>query len=280
MDIFVSYAREDTSAVEVLVTRLQDLGHRAWIDRQLTGGQVWWDQVLQNIRMHDAVALALSPSYCASEACESERRYAAELRKPLLPIQVAPLAVETLPHDLARLQIVDYQTPSEEAAIRLARAVTALPPPTPLTPPFPEAPPVPYSYISHLAEQVRQPPATQDAQLELVSRLESALKSPDFAQRRAAAELLTALQEHPDIYAETYHRVERLREPVQAASMPPPSAPRNESAAVPADASGTSGVVKFLAGVGLFVIVIFVIGLCSASEEDPCFDYLGNEVQC
>ena len=282
MDLFVSYAREDANPVESLVARLYDLGHRVWLDKQLTGGQVWWDQVLHNIRLADAVVLALSPASIASEACTYERQYAALLGKPLLPIQVATLAAETLPADLVRLQIVDYRNPNEQSAIRLARAVTSLPAAPPLAPQLPPEPPVPHSYLTGLAEQVRQPPASQEAQLALVSRLETALKSPDYSERRAAAELVTLLQARTDIFAETYHRCERLREAVLVANAPPPGMGSNVAAApgVVSPTSATSGLVKFLAWVGAIVLILFGVALCSSGEDVPCYDYLGNEVPC
>jgi hypothetical protein len=234
--------------------------------------------VLQNVRVSDVVVLVLSPASVASQACNSEWEYAARLGKPLLPIQVAPLSVETLPSGVGKLHIVDYVSPNEESAFRLARAVHSLPTPRPLPVPLPAAPPVPFSYLTGLAEQVRRPPPALDGQLSLVSRLETALKSADPSERRAAAELVTALQSRTDIYAETLRRCERLQPSVAAAAAA--GSPSDTGAPKRSESTtGTSGCVKVLAWIGAIVLILFGVALCS-TDQAPCFDYLGNEVAC
>ena len=40
-NIFVSYNRESEKIAETLVDDIQTLGHNAWFDEKLSGGQTW-----------------------------------------------------------------------------------------------------------------------------------------------------------------------------------------------------------------------------------------------
>ena len=40
---FVSYCREDHAHVETLKDRLTQLGFDVWLDKNLRGGQEWWN---------------------------------------------------------------------------------------------------------------------------------------------------------------------------------------------------------------------------------------------
>jgi len=59
--LFLSYGRENAAKVQALATDLADLDHEVWFDRELTGGQVWWDQILARVRACDVFVFALSP---------------------------------------------------------------------------------------------------------------------------------------------------------------------------------------------------------------------------
>ncbi len=297
MRLFVSYAREDRDKADLIASRLTMLGHEPWVDKQLTGGQPWWDEVLRQIASSDGVVLGLSPASLRSKACAAEWSYAGECYRPLLPVMVGSLSTETLPPELARLQIIDYVTPGEDAVIRLARALASLPAaPTPPKP-LPTAPPVPLSYLNGLARQVSAPTLSFDAQLHLVSQLETGMKSADAEERDAAGALLVTLGERTDLFAETWRRCERLlpvahdgAPPRGPSTNPPPTPPRPSppkpamrSAQSPQPSSkGTSIGVKILAWVGAIFLLLILLGMCAAEGTDqlPCFDYLGNEVPC
>ena len=50
MRVFVSYARHDREAVEMLLQDMRRARHDVWVDEELTGGQAWWDTILSTIR--------------------------------------------------------------------------------------------------------------------------------------------------------------------------------------------------------------------------------------
>ena len=116
--VFISYSRERYGEVKSLVEDLGALGHQAWFDHELTGGQAWWDQVLLKIRECEVFAYGLSPESLDSLACKREYAYASKLGKSVLPILVADgVSSELLPAALEELQYVDYAYDSD---LRLA----------------------------------------------------------------------------------------------------------------------------------------------------------------
>jgi len=91
MQLFVSYARPDWLRAESLAVQLRQAGIEVWLDSDLVGGQRWWDRILGQLRSCDAVVAALSKASIRSQACRSEREYAIQLGKPVLPITPSPV---------------------------------------------------------------------------------------------------------------------------------------------------------------------------------------------
>ena len=121
MRLFLSYAREDREVVDQLSADLRSLGHTVWIDSRFAGGQPWWDEILRQIRDADVVVAAVSPAWCASRVRRREAEYALSLRKTVLPVSIRAVDMESIPLELAELQLVPY-SPADPAA---ARSLTA-----------------------------------------------------------------------------------------------------------------------------------------------------------
>ena len=60
MEVFVSYARRDAEAVARLRSDIERARNGVWIDRELEGGEQWWDQILEHIRSCGLFVFALS----------------------------------------------------------------------------------------------------------------------------------------------------------------------------------------------------------------------------
>jgi TIR domain len=202
--------------VKALVQGLRMLHHEVWLDEELSGGQAWWDVILKRIRDCDAMLVVLSPAALDSQACEREREYGAALGKPLLPVMIEQLSPDLLSPELAALQFVDYTTTDQEAAFRLAGAVSALSPAAPLPNPLPPPPPVPLSYLSDLSKKVQASTLTLDEQLALAGRLRAALERQEH--RNAAVVLLQRLQERHDLYYAVAKELEQLQQVLQSSS--------------------------------------------------------------
>lgn len=184
--IFLSYSRDDARQLGILAEDIRSLGHRAWLDQELTGGQRWWDHILQEIRECDAFVSAVSRSSLDSRACIAEYEYALALGKPILPVMVEHGAADSLmPPRLAELHRVDYISGDKAAFASLNRALAALPAPPPLPEPLPPPPSVPASYLYDLKTEITAPgmmPAeTQSAIVgELKARLDTGHSHEDL----------------------------------------------------------------------------------------------------
>ena len=217
---FISYKRQSEAIVETLAADIEALGHDTWFDRELSGGQAWWDQILGEIRNCEVFAFALAPEALSSAACMREYQYAADLGKTILPVRVAvALSPTLLPPALSALQLVDYTKRDIDTVLRLARAVIHVPPPKPLPDPLPEPPELPLSYLGRLQEQVS---ATSDLSFQeqsaLVVDLKVALRDPETHQD--ARTLLETLKERRDLYA----RISREIDEILAGTPSPPPA--------------------------------------------------------
>ena len=151
--VFVCDARSDAERVDALVEGLREMHYDAWVDKDLTGGQAWWDRVLSDRRASSAVLVSLSPAALKSIAVRREYEYAHAVGRPLLPVVVDQVHLEMLPSLLASLQVVDYRQPDMKSAYALAAALKDLPTPRALPRPLPQPPPIPISYLSELNER-------------------------------------------------------------------------------------------------------------------------------
>lgn len=135
--VFLSYCRRDVRRVRRLEETLDSLDHQVWRDRKLSGGQAWWQQILDSVRAADTFLLAVSSSSKRSLACQRELEWALALRKPILPVLIAGNDA-AMPPALHHLQYVDYRDGAAPQVAALSRALALLPP----APAIPESEPL------------------------------------------------------------------------------------------------------------------------------------------
>lgn len=241
MLLFFSYARPDRPRVESLVTRLRQAQIDVWLDSDLVGGWPWWDKILGQIRSCDVDVAAVSRASIDSEACRSEREYAARLGKPILPLALERVPPGLFPADIARIQVIDYIRPDETAALKLARAIFAYPEGRALPNPLPAPPDMPQTRYSDLNDLIRKRTLTREEQLGILVRLEEALGPTSHDDdRQTAAEMLGIMAERQDLYEQAARKIEALQAQVRGGGRrtrqkpppkaqppkPPPSQPR------------------------------------------------------
>jgi TIR domain len=209
-NVFVSYGRESMAIAEALANDIRALGHEAWFDQQLTGGQAWWDEILATVRKCDVFVFVLTPRSLRSTACMSEYGYAAALRKPILPILVADgISTNLLPPALSQIQFVDYRSQDRNAGLRLARALTTIPLAGSLPDPLPAPPDVPISYLGGITEQVdARSVLSYEQQSALVVDLKRGLRDPETSDDARA--LLSRLRKRRDLLATIADEVDEL----------------------------------------------------------------------
>jgi nucleotide-binding universal stress UspA family protein len=272
--LFFSYARPDRERADSLAQRLRQAGNEVWLDTELTGGQVWWDKILDQVRSCDALVVVVSQAYLRSQASMQERGYATMLGKAVLPVAVEQIRAELLPPDIARLQVIDYSQPSEMAAFELIGSVMKLPLPPPLPDPLPEPPPIPISYLSSIAGRLSRPDLTRDDQFAIVGILEEALGSSDPSDRAVALQLLGEMEGRNDLLAAVDRRIAILLKNVRQATEPSQSA-------VSAGAMGGSRVAPARRPPGAHVKLFFSYARPDRERADSLAQRLrqaGNEV--
>ena len=206
--IFFSYVRADATAVQTVVDGLEALDHTVWIDKKLSGGQDWWNQILTRIRECDALVVAVSPALLESEAAARELEYARQFGKPLLPVLIEPVLTDLLPWDIAPLQMIDYTGTGPLTGGQLAAALVALPRAPELPETLPTAPARPMAPLAELARRVNAQYLSLDDQLALVAALRVALGQT--REQAAATELLRNLQRRQDLYHAAWQELEEL----------------------------------------------------------------------
>lgn len=208
--IFISYSRNDESAVKLLAQGLQAAQKNTWIDQALGGGDSWWNAILAKIRDADVFIFAVSDDSLRSKPCWSELAYAKALGIPLIPVQVGE--VESYRTDLIfELQLIDYRTQSASSAFALIAAVeAALQKPRASVSPPPAPPPMPYEYMLRLASAVDVDYLSPDDQRNIVAQLRQALEEEDDAPVQGdIARILRALYSKPFVTLSVREKLNR-----------------------------------------------------------------------
>jgi hypothetical protein len=210
MRIFISYARQDQAAVETLNADLQRARVQVWMDEELTGGESWWDTILEQIRACDLYIFALSPNSMRSRACKAELDYAMALRRPLLPVLVRDAVIQLAPPVIANTQMVDYRKRSMDSLLALMAVIANRPPAPSLPDPLPAAPTTPMSYMNEFRDLVDAPDLTYQQQSHLLVDLKGFLDSEE--ERDIALQLVHGLRQRRDISYSIAREIDQLPE--------------------------------------------------------------------
>jgi hypothetical protein len=198
--LFISYSRKDLAAALRLSGRLASAGYDVWFDQQLTGGQQWWDAILQAIRQADVFLFCLSTASLDSAACHQEYTYAQDLRRHILPVLVADgVDLRLLPEALQAIQVVDYRAVDDGAWARLREALDHLGPSRPLPRPLPPSPAIPVSPLGQLKAQLDAPHLSLEEQATILHELKGLLA--DTQMSAEARQLLQQLARRRDALA-------------------------------------------------------------------------------
>ncbi|EIV94529.1 WD40 repeat-containing protein [Frankia sp. QA3] len=109
--VFVSHASSDAELADRIYRMLADLGHRAFLARDIrTGirpGDVWKERLHQELRAADAVICVVTEAYNTSPWCAYEIGIAHEVGSLLLPLRAQPGVTSPLLDDRQHVAVVD-----------------------------------------------------------------------------------------------------------------------------------------------------------------------------
>src|SRR5260221_2700674 len=208
MRIFISYSSKNRSLIETLANDLEALGHDVWFDKELSGGQVWWDQILGAIRDCELCVFALTPQSLESYPCRLEYTYAAAMNKRILPVMMDTVDTDVLPSALAAVQIVDNRRADRQSGFNLSRAITKLPPAKPLPDPLPPPPSAPLSPLARLRDEIEAQSLSFEKQASIIMELKKLVSHRETAA--GARQLMTQLRRRRDLLAQPAEELDAM----------------------------------------------------------------------
>jgi hypothetical protein len=123
-DVFISYSRKDTEAVQKVRKALTDASVEVWIDEILEPGTPTWRRTLEvELNKAKAVVVILSPNAKKSQWVEAELGYAQTAGKRIFPFLWHGEELEAVPLGLIPIQYIDARQDREQALIRLVGAI-------------------------------------------------------------------------------------------------------------------------------------------------------------
>jgi len=201
---FISYSRRSERIVPQLIDDLRASGiEHIWWDKNLSGGQSWWDTILQQIREADILVCLVDSAARESLAVTREYKYANDLGKTILPVLVSSkVRVEEFPVELAGKQYVDYRPGNTSAFNDLYSAIHNLPLSPPIPNPLPVAPELPRNEIDYLSDRLSSAePLSLEAQNAVFNQLRRFNKSDDRQERDFAEQGLRTLRRRNELNA-------------------------------------------------------------------------------
>jgi len=206
--LFISYARDDATAVNDLQRDLARANHQVWFDRKLEGGQRWWDEILKQIRICELFVFVLSPETLQSKACGAELKYAAALERPILPVLADSVNMDLVPEPIGYLNVLNYRERTPESTIDLLMAVASATSANALPDPLPPSPPPPITDLAPVRERLAADNLSLQDQGEIVALLRRRIDDTD--QRLTVAALLKQLRSRSDIVEAIGREVDTL----------------------------------------------------------------------
>ena len=126
--IFISYSKKDSEFAHKLADDLMFAGFKIWIDRSISGGDLWRETIEKNLKAAEEVIIIVSPNSMDSEWVKHEGSLAYGWEKQLFPILIEQ--VSSLPPWLEEYQWVDFvNAPYKKAFDALVETLT---PPNPI----------------------------------------------------------------------------------------------------------------------------------------------------
>ena len=212
LSIFVSYKRDDQKQMEQIITLLRKMGHDVWYDQHISGGQKWWDKILEEIRNATLFMTAISPLYLESYPCQLEYQYAHALHKRILPIEIIPIGdYRVLPTQLQEYNIIQAYQVNSTLVDKLNNGFLNLKPVIPMPDPLPTPPPAPISELSKLNERIQtEELGGMNEQMLIITQLEIHLLSDIEKDKVFAYEILRVLQVRREITRVASDKISRL----------------------------------------------------------------------
>ncbi|MBC8290241.1 MAG: TIR domain-containing protein, partial [Planctomycetes bacterium] len=115
-NVFISYSRKDSEAVQRIHDALIEKGKNPWIDSEMPKSVDFLDEIYQAIESSDCFLVAISPDSASSEVCDLELKRALLHRKRIIPVVLSDVPARELPHEVSQLNWIFLRDDSDFAA--------------------------------------------------------------------------------------------------------------------------------------------------------------------
>ena len=210
MRVFISYARTESQSLRDVVDDLEPAGLNFAFDRQVGGGQHWWDQITSWIRDAQLFLLLASEISLHSNACAAEREYARSLTLPIIPVQIADVSNSRM-LQLISIQVIGYRHRDARAGAALLAAIHSeaarhAPRPNPL----PEPPPAPFGLGSRLGAALEDGDLLPADLASIIQTLRASADGHGELPPKLASDLLLNIRDQPTITAQALMEIEGI----------------------------------------------------------------------
>jgi WD40 repeat protein len=121
-DAFICYSRKDGTFARALCEGLTARKLQVWMDvRDIPGGARWTDEVRAAIDAAGSFVYLASPRSVASKECDREVNFAADNRKPIVPVVIEAVPDDRLPAPVADFEFISIS--DNDALDQVAAAI-------------------------------------------------------------------------------------------------------------------------------------------------------------
>ncbi|MDW7695829.1 TIR domain-containing protein [Flammeovirgaceae bacterium SG7u.111] len=109
-EVFISYSQKDADFARKLNLKLQSFRKTTWFDQEsIASASNFEEEIKKGISTSDNFLFIISPNSLASEFCEEEVRFAAEMGKRFITVLLDDVDPETMPAALKEVQWIDFK---------------------------------------------------------------------------------------------------------------------------------------------------------------------------
>lgn len=130
--VFLSYARKNSTQIDMIEDILLEVGYQPWVDRKkLTGGQDWSQEIQTALDSSDFYLLLLTPEALQSRVVRYEYLHALTQKKPILIIMFKNVDVRVIPPELRNLPFTPFDASRDRLLYALVDIIDRLSLPLP-----------------------------------------------------------------------------------------------------------------------------------------------------
>ncbi|HYV62561.1 MAG TPA: toll/interleukin-1 receptor domain-containing protein, partial [Bryobacteraceae bacterium] len=116
LDLFISYAREDATAIRLIERALAGRGKTCWIDEvagAILPASEHWAAITDAIERCQAFVWTISPHSLASRYCRNELQHAIARGLRLIPVVLSAEPLAEIPPEVMKLDYIFFRQPEE-----------------------------------------------------------------------------------------------------------------------------------------------------------------------